>query len=141
MADLEQLYEEHRMIRQLGDRLVELARQETPPPRQQIADARYALAALILRHLAHEERIVRAPLAASNSEAARALAERYSAELVELRMLGAAHNREWSPVAIEADWIGYRKALRVRIARLDARIDWEEREIFPAVRALWTRAA
>jgi hypothetical protein len=132
---LQDLYAEHREIFRLGDELIAVAAND-PPNMSELVAARRAIAQAIARHLGNEARLALAPLGASNDAYDRALARRYTSDLLSMRQSGITHMSQWTMETIAADPREYRLAVRAQMRMMAARRDWEENEFLPAAERL-----
>ena len=111
---LQDLYEEHREIFRLGERLIEVAAFD-PPHVSELIAARRAIAQAVARHLGNEARLALMPLGASTDPYHRALARRYTSDLLSMRQSGIAHMGRWTTENIAADPREYRLAVRAQM--------------------------
>jgi hypothetical protein len=132
---LQDLYEEHREIFRLGERLIEVAAFD-PPHVSELIAARRAIAQAVARHLGNEARLALMPLGASTDPYHRALARRYTSDLLSMRQSGIAHMGRWTTENIAADPREYRLAVRAQMRMMAARREWEESEFLPAAERL-----
>ncbi|AQR73990.1 hypothetical protein [Sphingomonas sp. LM7] len=132
---LQDLYEDHREIFRLGEKLIEAAAFD-PPRMQELVAARHAMAQAIARHLGNEARLALMPLSASTDPYDRALARRYTSDLLSMRQSGSAHLGQWTMEEITADPREYRLAVRAQMRMVAARRSWEETEFLPAAERL-----
>jgi len=72
---LQDLYEEHRELFRIGEKLIEIASFD-PPHMQELVAARHQMAQAVARHLGNEARLALMPLSASTDPYDRALARR-----------------------------------------------------------------
>ncbi|ATY32667.1 hypothetical protein [Sphingomonas psychrotolerans] len=128
---LQDLYEDHRQILRLGEKLIEVAAFD-PPHMPQLVAARREIAQAMARHLANEARLALMPLGASSDPYDRALARRYTSDLLSMRQSSSAHMGHWTMDAIAADPREYRLAVRAQLRMMAARRQWEETEFLPA---------
>jgi hypothetical protein len=132
---LQDLYEEHRELFRLGNELIEAASFD-PPRMAELVAARRQMAQAISRHLANEARLALMPLSASTDPYDRALARRYTSDLLMMRQASSAHMGQWTMETIAADPREYRLAVRGLMRTMAARRDWEESEFLPAAARL-----
>ncbi|MDT8759944.1 hypothetical protein MZO42_14675 [Sphingomonas psychrotolerans] len=132
---LQSLYEEHREIFRLGEQLIEVAGLDSPPMHELVA-ARRAISQAVARHLGNEARLALMPLGASADPYHRALARRYTSDLLSMRQSGIAHMGRWTMETIAADPREYRLAVRAQMRMMAARREWEESEFLPAAERL-----
>jgi len=132
---LQDLYEEHRQLFQLGENLIAAAASD-PPQMTALVSARREMAQAIARHLGNEARLALMPLGASSDPYDRALARRYTSDLLMMRQSSSAHMGLWTMEAIAADPREYRLAVRGLMRMMAARREWEETEFLPAAERL-----
>ena len=132
---LQDLYEEHRELFRIGDRLIEVATSD-PPRMAALVAVRREMAQAVARHLGNEARLALMPLSASSDPYDRALARRYTSDLLSMRQSGIAHMGQWTMESILADPREYRLAVRAQIRMMAVRREWEETEFLPAAERL-----
>ncbi|NIJ19713.1 hypothetical protein FHS95_001382 [Sphingomonas naasensis] len=132
---VQDLYEDHRELFRIGEKLIEIASSE-PPRITALIAARREMAQAVARHLGNEARLALMPLGASGDPYDRALARRYTSDLLAMRQSGIAHMGQWTMEAILADPREYRLAVRGQIRMMAARREWEETEFLPAAERL-----
>jgi hypothetical protein len=132
---LQDLYAEHRAIFRLGEKLIEVAAFD-PPHMIELVAARRDIAQAVARHLGNEARLALMPLGASTDPYDRALARRYTSDLLSMRQSGIAHMGQWTMDAITADPREYRLAVRAQLRMMAIRREWEETEFLPAAERL-----
>jgi hypothetical protein len=132
---LQDLYEDHREIFRLGEKLIQVAAADRPRMTELVA-ARREIAQAVARHLGNEARLALMPLGASTDPYDRALARRYTSDLLSMRQSGIAHMGRWTMDAIAADPREYRLAVRAQMRMMAARRQWEESEFLPAAERL-----
>jgi len=132
---LQDLYEEHRELFRIGEKLIHVASFD-PPHMQDLIAARREMAQAVARHLGNEARLALMPLSASTDAHDRALARRYTSDLLSMRQSGIAHMGQWTMEAIATDPREYRLAVRAQLRMMAARRDWEEAEFLPAAERL-----
>lgn len=132
---LQDLYEEHRALFRIGEKLIEVASCD-PPRMQELTVVRREMAQAVARHLGNEARLALMPLSASADAYDRALSRRYTSDLMMMRQASSAHMGQWTMEAIAADPREYRLAVRGLMRMTAARRDWEESEFLPAAERL-----
>lgn len=132
---LQDLYEEHRELFRLGEKLIAAAAFD-PPHMPELIAARRDMAQAVARHLGNEARLALVPLSASADPYDRALARRYTNDLLSMRQSGIAHMGRWTMEAITDDPREYRLAVRGQLRMMAVRRDWEESEFLPAAQRL-----
>lgn len=134
MAIIQQLKDEHVELRRIADELGSLVSPATPCDPGALARCRWKLARLVTRHLALEDRqIYSAPHDPGSPLAA--VATSLKDELGGLYAAFHQHITTWSGDAVAADWPMFRAETRTLLEALHARINREERELYPLVEA------
>jgi hypothetical protein len=131
-----QFHLEHREIVAFANRLTKIINPNDPPSIEDLTQARVDLASSSDAHLVREARFVERTLGTRDDVIAQGIAKRYRSGLMDLQLSLAAHTGRWNPVAIRADWAGYREAVRDQLALAVERIKWEERVVFPLIQQL-----
>lgn len=134
MPNVSELYEQHTQIRRLCGALIALVSGTTPPAAEQLARQRWLLSSAITRHMADEDRLAKAPLAASSDHRDKDAVQRYLAGHCELRTCMAQHNVRWTTANVLADLDGFRQEFAAKIAQLDQCMRWEEQYLYPLAR-------
>jgi len=132
---LQDLYADHREIFRLGEKLIAVAAFD-PPHMTDLIAARREFAQAVARHLANEARLALMPLGASADPYDRALARRYTSDLLSMRQSSIAHMGQWTTESIAADPREYRLAVRAQMRMIAVRREWEETEFLPAAERL-----
>jgi hypothetical protein len=135
MMTLQDLYEEHRELFRIGEKLIHVASFD-PPHMQELIAARREMAQAVARHLGNEARLALMPLSVSADPYDRALARRYTSDLLMMRQASSAHMGHWTMEAIASDPREYRLAVRGLMRTMAVRRDWEESEFLPAAARL-----
>ena len=132
MSIIEKLKDEHVELRRIADELDRLMAGADPCDLTALARCRWRLVRLVTQHLALEDRQIysRAPDPASPLGS---IAARLKGEIGDLYDSFRGHITAWPSEAIVADWETYRTETRRLLATLHARIDREERELYPLV--------
>lgn len=95
-----------------------------------IAGLRWQMAQALLDHCAREDRSVYDRLLASGDAVATALAWRYRQEFGALGAAFAHYISDWPVDRINRNWIGFRADTELMMAKIAARIECEERELY-----------
>jgi iron-sulfur cluster repair protein YtfE (RIC family) len=111
--------EDHRRIEGLIDRIEEALDEGCPADLAELSRLRWTLARELFQHLALEERV----LAVKPSLGRRAVGR--------VQSLIHEHHACWTGERIIADWPEYRVAARRLLNAVRARIQHEERDIYP----------
>jgi len=84
-------------------------------------------------HLAREDWVIYPRLLADPCPEVRALARGLSDDALAFTSAFRDYCRQWTTIAITADWPGFGKATRMILARLQHRIGTEDRDLYPLV--------
>jgi hypothetical protein len=84
-------------------------------------------------HLALEDWVVYPPLSSDARPEVRALATRLAGEALAFTAAFREYGRQWTTVAVAADWPGFREATLAVLARLRLRVHLEDQELYPLV--------
>jgi hypothetical protein len=133
---ISQFHAEHRQIVAIANRLLKTINPDDPPSIEELTKVRVDLAASSDAHLVREIKFVERTLGLRDDIMAQSIAKRYRSGLMDLQLSLGAHNGRWNAVAIRADWVGYRSAVRDQLALAVERIKWEERVVFPLIQHL-----
>ncbi|MDG2534995.1 hypothetical protein P6144_15150 [Sphingomonas sp. HITSZ_GF] len=140
MQGLDLIQHEHQELVRLTDVVIEMAG-DPASSSEQLAAARQTLGQTVNRHIANKHKIITAALQASADPAHRALAWRFTEELMKLRQSTSEHYGVWTMARIAEDRHGFTVAVRYQRRLLRARIAWEESVVFPIVAELAAPAA
>lgn len=128
---LPRLLDDHDRTREACAELLALIGRDQPCPPELLADCRWRVASLVLRHLPVEDRHVYQRLESHPDAAAVACAERFKEEREVIYGAFQRHSAMWTPETVAAGWEEYRSQARRLINLLLARLDREERELYP----------
>lgn len=128
---LTKLLHDHATMRVKAQALVDLLNQDTPPDRAVLADTRWQLSSFIMQHLAYEDRHLYSKLQSDHRSHVVDTGKQFQAELAELFSSFSQHAQFWTPERIAANWEGFRTSARGMAVAMFARIDREERDLFP----------
>lgn len=131
LSPIDRLLQEHDQLRAIGGELSAYLDGAEPPANDALADCRWRMARLILRHLPAEDRLVYRRLELHPDPAVAALAHRYRRELDGLFDLFQEHSARWTSEHVVANWPEYRVAARRLVAGLIERMRHEEEALYP----------
>lgn len=123
------LCEEHRQLEALAARMLDIVAAPVADAAA-VAGLRWKLAQALLEHCKGEDRAVYDRLLASGDAVATALAWEYRKEFGVLAAAFATHLADWPVDRINRNWIGFRADTEAMMARIAARIECEERELY-----------
>jgi hypothetical protein len=122
---------EHKRIASLATELAAIVNQPMPPEPLKFLAFRREFRMALAVHLAQEDWVIYPKLRADTRPEVRALATRFAAEALAFSDAFRDHGRQWTAVAIAADWPGFGKATLAMLVRLQQRIRVEDRELYP----------
>lgn len=128
---LDRLLRDHAIMREKAQALLDLLDSNAAPASEVLADTRWQLSSHIMQHLAFEDRHLYAKLLHDDRPHVCETGRRFQAELTTLFATYADHAKHWTPDRISGDWNGFRAASRKMTYAMFARIDREEKELFP----------
>lgn len=131
VSNLDPFFAEHRRLRECTAEMAAIARRFDPPGVEELNDARWRFSRTLLRTLTLKDRMVYPRLRLHADPAARAVADRFCQSTGADYAKFAAHTHQFPPDVVVSDWRAYAVAVRLRTAEVAARLDREERELFP----------
>jgi len=130
---LTKLQGDHLEILSVAAMLAQLTASEMPADLNMLSQCRWRLRRILLAHLALEDRYVYNRVGSDPALAAIAPAPREKAALTALVDEFRQHFELWTIEQVTRDWMGYRWEVQGLVERLRARIDWEDRTLYPAL--------
>jgi len=127
------MLQDHEKLRQCAARLRALIDAAQPCDMAELAAVRWDLGSTMMRHLAYEDRHLYSKFEQDPRPTIKATGQAFQAELRSQFGAYAEHAKGWTPDRIVADWANYRTAVTGFLAMLMARIDREERDLYPLV--------
>ncbi len=127
------MLQDHEKLRGCAARLRALIDRPAPCDMTELAAARWDLGSTMMRHLAFEDRHLYAKLEQDHRPEINAIGRAFQAELRDRFGAYADHAKSWTPETIVADWATYRAAVIGFLSGLLARMDREERQLYPLV--------
>lgn len=134
--EVRRLRAEHAALAALAQRALDLVAAPGPVPPAAIAPLRDELRDTLIRHLKCEDWALYPRLKASGDPGLLELARGFVAEIGHLAGDFAAYDAKWTPARIAAEWTGFRRETAVLMKALQARIESEERDLYPVVERL-----
>lgn len=132
---IDKLLHQHALLRVFSAELLEVLSSDTPCDQNQLAAARWKLVRMFLQHLTTEERVLYRPLHHHHLPEVALTAQSFRIELDRFYERFEEHMGGWTWAKIEADWAGYKLAVRHMVDTLNERMDREEVELFPHIDA------
>ncbi|TPG14294.1 hemerythrin domain-containing protein [Sphingomonas oligophenolica] len=127
------LLSEHSKLRLLGNDLVALVSTAEVCDFDELARRRWDLARTVHLHLAYEDRQLFVPLDSDPRPHVRAAAAAAKRGVEQLHALYTAHVEHWGDHEVTARWGEFQVAVKVMVARMIAKLDREETDLFPLV--------
>ena len=128
---VESLMADHMRLRMHGDALIAAATSLQPADAARLQDVRWTLTREAHQHLILDERYVQVPLEQHASPAVRRKAAEMRQDSDRFREYWTAHIAEWTSDKVTQNWRSYGRAVRKLILTMNARLDREERELYP----------
>lgn len=132
--DLNLLRKQHDQIGILAAELLAAVSGDEPKP---VAAIRWRLARDLMAHLALEDRWFYPEMIRSGEARAATTAARFQQEMGDLAAQFTAYLSIWTDPRLTEDWDGFRAATRTVLSALAARIDRENKELYPLAPAKW----
>lgn len=129
------LVEDHRSLRSLGDALVARASHLQPGNLRELQDLRWTLTRDAHQHLILDERYVQVLLDNHRVPAVREKAAELREDAELFRAYWTQHIADWPKENVQVRWRAYQMAVRELVARMNARLDREESELYPLMGA------
>lgn len=134
--EVRRLRAEHSTLAALAQRALDLVAAPQPAPPSTIAPLRDELRDTLIRHLKCEDWALYPRLRWSGDPGLLELARGFVAEIGHLAGDFAAYDAKWTPARIAAEWTGFGRETTVLMKALQARIESEERDLYPVVERL-----
>jgi hypothetical protein len=124
---------EHKRITSMAADLAAMASQPVPPEPLRLFAFRREFGRILGAHLAREDWVIYPPLLTHARREVRELARRLADEALAFTQAFREYCRYWTTVSIAADWAGFSKATLDILARLQHRVEVEDRDLYPLV--------
>lgn len=131
--DVARLLRDHSKLRSLGADLVMLVSTAEPCNLDELALRRWDLARMVHLHLAYEERRLFNRVELDPRPDVRAAGIKAKQGVEQLHSLYKAHVERWGAEEVLNRWPEFQGAVRTMVARMVAKLDLEEVELFPLV--------
>lgn len=128
---IEKLVADHRALRSHGEALIACTSILHPEGLTRLQDLRWTLTREAHQHLVLDERYVQVPLENHRRSTVREKAAELREDAELFRAHWTAHIADWSMENVQTNWRGYGVAVRELVARMTARLDREEKELYP----------
>jgi len=124
---------EHKQIASMAADLTAFVNHRISPEPLEFLALRREFGRKLATHVAQEDWVVYPGLLTHPNPRVRALATRLAADALDFSGAFRAYSRQWTTVRIAADWSGFRKETLAILARLQLRIQVEDRDLYPLV--------
>jgi hypothetical protein len=122
---------EHKRIASMAADLAAMVRQAEPAEPLRLFAFRREFGRILGAHLAREDWVIYPPLLTDPRPEVRELARSLSDEALAFTRAFREYCRLWTTVSITADWPGFSKATLDILARLQNRVEVEDRDLYP----------
>ena len=130
---IDRLLQEHHKLRDLGAKLADVVGVTQPCDLDELGCRRWDLARMVHQHLAYEEKQLCPRLENDPRPEVRTLAATHKMGIENLHNTYKVHIERWTNEEILSRWLEYQVAVLALVARMNARLDCEERQLFPAL--------
>ncbi|SBV31166.1 protein of unknown function [uncultured Sphingopyxis sp.] len=140
--EMQRLRAEHAALFTLSRIILGMVRAGRPPPRPaELASARAKLRENLVRHLKCEDWILYPRLMATGDQDLMRITRDFEIEMGDLAADFAAYDEKWTGDRAAADWAGFCRETAAIFDMLAARIEREERELYPLAETLYASGA
>jgi hypothetical protein len=133
MSSISQIHHDHVELVKIVREWEAMIDCDAPPATIELFDVRRRLSSLLIAHLKAEDWVLYPPLLESKDAEVARVARQF---VDEMGGLAAAYNifmERWDALAIQADWVNYRKEAFAISKALASRIAREDEELLPLV--------
>lgn len=128
---VQKLIADHGSLRSHGETLIGFTADLRPADTTKLQDIRWTLTREAHQHLILDERYVQLPLENDPVAAVREKAAEMRQDAEQFRDHWTRHIGQWTVEMIETNWRAYGRSVRELVGRMNARLDREERELYP----------
>lgn len=132
---------EHAELAKLVRQLADVLDAPATPASADLEPVRAALRDMLVRHLKCEDWALYPRLRATGEAELVRLAREFSGAMGHVADDYIAYDRRWPPARVAAEWRAFRKESGVMLGAIEARIERENRELYPLVDRLAERGA
>ena len=140
--EMQRLRAEHAALVTLSRIILGMVRAGRPPPRPaELASARAKLRENLVRHLKCEDWILYPRLMATGDQELMRITRDFEIEMGDLAADFTAYDEKWTGERVAADWAGFCRETAAIFDMLAARVEREERELYPLAETLYASGA
>ena len=139
--EMQRLRAEHAALVTLTRIILDMVHAPHPPPAAELAAARGQLRENLVRHLKCEDWILYPRLMATGDRELMRITREFEIEMGGLAADFTAYDDKWTGERAAADWPGFGRATVAIFDILAARVEREERELYPLAETLYASSA
>lgn len=139
--EMQRLRAEHAALVTLSRIILGMVRAGHPPRPAELASARAKLRENLVRHLKCEDWILYPRLMATGDKELMRITRDFEIEMGDLAADFAAYDEKWTGERAAADWAGFCRETAAIFDMLAARVEREERELYPLAETLYASGA
>ena len=139
--EMQRLRAEHAALVTLARIILDMVRVPHPPPPAELAAARGRLRENLVRHLKCEDWILYPRLMATGDQELMRITRDFEIEMGDLSADFIAYDDKWTGERVAADWPGFGRETVEIFDILAARVEREERELYPLAETLYASGA
>ena len=139
--EMQRLRAEHAALVTLSRIILGMVRAGHPPRPAELASARAKLRENLVRHLKCEDWILYPRLMATGDQDLMRITRDFEIEMGDLAADFAAYDEKWTGDRAAADWAGFCRETAAIFDMLAARVEREERELYPLAETLYASGA
>lgn len=139
--EMQRLRAEHAALVTLSRIILDMTAAPHPPQANELVSARGALREALVRHLKCEDWILYPRLMATGDAELMRITRDFELEMGSLSADFVAYDDKWTRARVAADRAGFRRETQAIFDQLAARIEREERDLYPLAENLYATVA
>ena len=139
--EMQRLRAEHAALVTMSRIILDMVRAPHPPPAAELATARGQLRENLVRHLKCEDWILYPRLMATGDQELMRITRDFEIEMGDLAGDFIAYDDKWTGERVAADWPAFGRETIALFDILAARVEREERELYPLAETLYASGA
>ena len=139
--EMQRLRAEHAALVTLARIILDMVRVPHPPPPAELAAARGRLRENLVRHMKCEDWILYPRLMATGDQELMRITRDFEIEMGDLSADFIAYDDKWTGERVAADWPAFGRETIALFDILAARVEREERELYPLAETLYASGA